>query len=277
MGDTIVGIHRENDTNIGHGIQDEVKRAEEEHLAWCREQSRPKPLEIDRTIPRISPVENIAFDQEQLENLQRLGVVARLATQEEQLEAMQEEVDRRRLMELEAEQEEAEAGRKVMQKLVQQCMPELAAGRQDWVTITDGTYQSRDALIGQLAITLGMSIEELEDRIEGRRRDPRQQELFDPDVEATPHPDAPDHVNRTIRKTNLPGGFLMNTREFEKWVLESFVPIQDRIADIEGKLDYVLDLLKQSKAADTVQNDSLVKSRIGRLEQQLRELKAGKQ
>jgi PAS domain-containing protein len=148
----------------------------------------------------------------------------------------------------------------------------------DRVAITDTTgtvpvYQSKDELMGRLAMVLGMPLEELEERVEGRRRqqDPRQQDLFDPGVETTPHPEAPDHVNRTIRKTNLPGGFLMNTREFEKWVLESFVPMQDLMANVEERMDLLLERCKQLE-----KDNALLRSRIGRNEQVIRELKKGK-
>ena len=283
MGDTIIGVHRENDTNVGHGIQDEVRRADEERLEWCREQSHPKtgaPIEFKLPdTPHIAQPENLAFDQEQLEHLQRLGVHARLATPEEQREALQEELERRGGA---ACSSYDPLGGTAVYAAPFEHVPSRSSDR---LTITDGTgplslpYShevSKDELLGRLSVVLGMPLEELEDRIEGRRRDPRQQELFDPDVETVPHPDAPDRVNRTVNKTNLPGGFLMNTRSFEKWVLESFVPLQDKISVVEEKLDYALNLLKEAKVEDKAQDNTLLKSRLGRLEQLVREIKSGK-
>lgn len=282
MGDTIIGVHRENDTNVGHGIQDEVRRADEERLEWCREQSRPKtdaPIEFKLPdTPHIAQPENLAFDQEQLEHLQRLGVHARLATPEEQREALEEEAERRMLTQV-----FDPLGATAVYAAPFESSPGYPT---DQLTITDGTGPllhlhnshevSKDELLGRLSVVLGMPLEELEDRIEGRRRDPRQQELFDPDVETVPHPDAPDRVNRTVNKTNLPGGFLMNTRSFEKWVLESFVPLQDKIAAVEEKMDYAINLLKEAKVEDKAQDNTLLKSRLGRLEQLVREIKSGK-
>lgn len=87
-------------------------------------------------------------------------------------------------------------------------------------------------------------------------------EIWDePDVELEPVPGTGGRVNRTIQHTNLPGGFLMDTRSFEKWVLESFIPLQDRTAAALEKCDRALKSL------------NVALSRLGRIEQQVRELK----
>lgn len=87
-------------------------------------------------------------------------------------------------------------------------------------------------------------------------------EIWDePDVELKPVPGTGGRVNRTVRHTNLPGGVLMDTRRFEKWVLESFIPLQDQTAALLGRCDRALETM------------NVVLSRIGRVEQQVRELK----
>ena len=203
-----------------------------------------------------------------------------MATPEEQREALQEELERRAGV---ACSSYDPLGGTAVYAAPFEHVPNRSSDR---LTITDGTGPllhlhhshevSKDELLGRLSVVLGMPLEELEDRIEGRRKDPRQQELFDPDVETVPHPDAPDRVNRTVNKTNLPGGFLMNTRSFEKWVLDSFVPLQDKIAVVEEKLDYAINLLKVAHVEDKAQDNTLLKSRLGRLEQLVREIKSGK-
>lgn len=83
----------------------------------------------------------------------------------------------------------------------------------------------------------------------------------EPDVTTKPVPGTDGRVNRTLRHTNLPGGVLMDTRSFEKWVLDSFVPLQDQTAALMERCDKVLETM------------NVTLSRLGRVEQQIKELK----
>lgn len=102
--------------------------------------------------------------------------------------------------------------------------------------------------------------------------DEGQLELYKEDVQTTPHPAAPERLNKTIRKTNLPGGFLMNTREFEQWVLENFIPMQDRISMVAGAVDTLL----QSEAQEAVGPEvATLQDEVATMRVEMEKLKGG--
>ena len=127
------------------------------------------------------------------------------------------------------------------------------------------------------------SFEELKDRLTARKVGvPEQQELFEPGVETEPVEGAPPHVRRTVAQMNLPGGMLMDTRKFEKWVLESHIPLQDLLYKVEEQVNALADQLFAAQerldnvefekvALKTTLNTTL--SRLSRAEQLIRELK----
>lgn len=98
------------------------------------------------------------------------------------------------------------------------------------------------------------------------------QEELEPGVETVPVPESGGRVSRVVKHTNIPGGVLMDTRKFEKWVLESYVPLQDLIVALEGRVSQMMVRLSKLSSENLT-----LKSQVSRLEQLVRELKAGKE
>lgn len=125
-----------------------------------------------------------------------------------------------------------------------------------------------------LAAQMGVPIQYLQEALDVIEA--QQGELFQPDLEVEPHPDMPDRVNRTKSTVNLPGGVLMDTRKFEKWVLESFVPLQDQLSNVEqvtNRLaDEVYELTRRNAEIERVAHR--LRYQIERLEEENGKLKA---
>ena len=130
---------------------------------------------------------------------------------------------------------------------------------------SDGTGVGVEVLKQQLAEALGLPEERLQQALDGCIPREVQGDLFEEGLETEPIEGAPDHVHRVRRKMNMPGGVLMDTRNFEKWVLENFVPMQDMLY----RLDEQCDQLARENA--TLKSDlAATKMRLSKLINQVR-------
>jgi hypothetical protein len=177
----------------------------------------------------------------------RPSVDLRTATDEEQPQALQEEVQRRRDRQMMEEQTPAigwsEASRQIaeMKEAAESYLP---TPNLEMTPVYAAPFpQDPDVPQGTSSSGTGPD------------------DWHEPDVTTKPVPGTDGRVNRTLRHTNLPGGVLMDTRSFEKWVLDNFVPLQDQTAALMERCGKVLESM------------NVTLSRLGRVEQQIKELK----
>lgn len=297
-------------TNVGHGVQEEVERARKESEEAHRREALRSAVEQKRR--ELEELYEKATEPNAPPEMRRPPLPPLPGAPVEEWRAYSAELNRRFGMEtLEVREATPEEQRAALEAAAERCRRESYPPLQatavyaapfedpdptessDHITITSiGTMPERDnwkELREGFADAFGVSPEAFEylrpeeihdwvrERIghvpeEGEESitDEGQLELYDPDTTAKPHPEAPQRLRRTMRHTNLPGGFLLSTRDLERWVIDNFIPMQDRITRIEGMYDRLVQLIEGTFN----DNEPLAKSRIGRLEQLVREIRA---